>query len=301
MTNDNPLALTIKRFGIDEIEAGSLQSTFQQFLTAAQVWDEKAKAITVTVGEDKEGIRKAREIRLELRQIRIAVEKRRVDLKAESLRRGQAIDAVANFIKSFIEPLEDHLQKQEDFVKLQIEAATRKRTEEREAKLAALGLAPNLYKTDTMTEEEFLAVLEREQKIREDFLKKQKEEAEEKERMRAENERLRKEASENTRKLNEEAAARRKIEEEARVQREALERRDKEARKKLVEEDIERQRIEREKQTAPDRQKLAELAGQLAAFEFPEVTSREAAHVIQHCVDDLAALSQFVKTKSVSL
>ena len=48
----------------------------------------------------------AREGRLFLAQKRIDVEKARKALKEQSLRKGQAIDAIAKFLTSLIEPTE---------------------------------------------------------------------------------------------------------------------------------------------------------------------------------------------------
>lgn len=53
--------------------------------------------------------------------MRIEIEKTRKSLKEQSLRKGQAIDAIARFLTSLISPIEDHLRLQEDFLKIQEE------------------------------------------------------------------------------------------------------------------------------------------------------------------------------------
>ena len=64
--------------------------------------------------------KKARSMRLQLKEIRIKTEKKRVFLKEDSKKKGQAIDAVAKIIKSMITPTEEHLKLQEDFVKIKL-------------------------------------------------------------------------------------------------------------------------------------------------------------------------------------
>jgi hypothetical protein len=78
--------------------------------------------------------KKAREWRLTIKNIRVDCEKVRKNLKEESLRKGRAIDGMANVIKYLIAPIEEHLDNQEKFVERQeqqrIEALRQKRVSE---------------------------------------------------------------------------------------------------------------------------------------------------------------------------
>src|SRR5262249_42943564 len=71
--------------------------------------------IVVTDENDKRGMKLARDSRLALREIRVNAEKARKRLKEDSLRRGKAIDGIANVLKALIEPIEAHLLEQESF------------------------------------------------------------------------------------------------------------------------------------------------------------------------------------------
>jgi hypothetical protein len=77
---------------------------------------EKAKNVKVATVEDVDAMTEARKIRLDLRSIRVNVEKKRKELKDDVLLQGRAIDGFANIIKAKIIPVEKLLQDQEDFV-----------------------------------------------------------------------------------------------------------------------------------------------------------------------------------------
>lgn len=68
-------------------------------------------AITINGVEDKENYQKVKIAAMTLQQMRKAIEERRKALKEESLRRGQAIDKMANQLKGLITPTEDRLKK----------------------------------------------------------------------------------------------------------------------------------------------------------------------------------------------
>jgi len=67
---------------------------------------------------DKKGAAEARVARLEVRQVRLDVEKHRKILKADALEWGQKVDGEARRLKGLLEPIELHLQEQEDIVRL---------------------------------------------------------------------------------------------------------------------------------------------------------------------------------------
>src|SRR5687768_4533866 len=111
---DNPLALQVSQSQISDSESAVLLQTFEPFFREAQQWRNKAMAIQVTCAEDVLRISEARKARLALKEIRVNVEKRRKELKEESLRKGKAIDGMANVVKFLIVPIEEHLEKQEN-------------------------------------------------------------------------------------------------------------------------------------------------------------------------------------------
>jgi DNA repair exonuclease SbcCD ATPase subunit len=157
-------------------EEGILVAKFEDYDKIAEKWKEECKTIIVTDGSQTALINRAREGRLILRDKRINIEKTRKILKEESLRKGQAIDKVAKYLKELIEPLEDYLDKQENFAiyKAQAEAAEaaekarveRERLDILEATRKSIA-APyrNYWTTEeysfrTMSEANFLTIME---------------------------------------------------------------------------------------------------------------------------------------------
>lgn len=96
-----------------------LLDNFSNFFSQAAQWEAKAKTIKVTDESQTADMKLARVGRLELRQMRISVEKKRKELKEQSLREGKAIDGIANALKAAIIPIEEYLDKQENFIKIQ--------------------------------------------------------------------------------------------------------------------------------------------------------------------------------------
>lgn len=86
--------------------------------------------INVEVEGDEDGQKAAREMRLQLRAIRIECEKTRKREKQYILVSGRAVDAIANAIKSVIEPLEERMKGFEEFdERLKAERLANLRTE----------------------------------------------------------------------------------------------------------------------------------------------------------------------------
>lgn len=103
----------------------TVQDHFAPFEAQANIWLEKAKQIKVTDESQVDLMKGAREARLALSKIRIAIESTRVELKDEYLRKGNSIQAVANKLRDMIVPIEKMLQEQEDFKKVQEEKRKR--------------------------------------------------------------------------------------------------------------------------------------------------------------------------------
>lgn len=152
----------IEETGLEKSTAMQLKSVFNSMFGEADKWIAKAQAINVTDCSQVSEMKKARELRLELRAIRCEAETKRKALKADALLKGKAIDGIANVLKALIEPVETHLQEQEDFAKI-VEA---KRQQELFAERLRLISAydPDIYSkggTDfgTMSQDMFDAML----------------------------------------------------------------------------------------------------------------------------------------------
>jgi len=173
---------------VNQETAVALKDAFNPQFQKAKELEEAAKAIVITSEEQTDLMEQARTMRLSLKDIRVNTEAMRKELKAESLRKGKAIDGVANIIKFLIVPIEEHLQKQEDFIKVRQEEKIRKRLEDRISKIESLEADTSIYNVAEMTDEAFgflVETLEKQLKEREGIAKKQEED-------RIENERLEK-------------------------------------------------------------------------------------------------------------
>ena len=121
MTTDEMISQALERYSLTDAAIASLS---------------EACLIMVVDGEDdKAGHDIVRAARLSVKAQRVLVEKTRKDLKADALAYGKAVDGEAKRIRLLLEPIEAHLQEQEDIV---AGAAARREEVEKAAKLALL-------------------------------------------------------------------------------------------------------------------------------------------------------------------
>lgn len=118
----NTLQVIISESNLEEAKAQSLLEQFQGYMEIAQEWEARAKTIVVTDETQTDAMKLARTGRLLLREKRVAIERRRKELKESALREGQAIDKAAKFLKGLIEPIELYLDQQEHFVEIREKA-----------------------------------------------------------------------------------------------------------------------------------------------------------------------------------
>lgn len=324
------LIVVAQESGLDENKVQSLLSKFGESFKAAQHIAGEVKSIVVTDENQLEEMKTAREARLELKNIRVAVEHTRKELKEQSLREGKAIDGMANIIKALVIPIEEHLEKQEKFAENLAKARQQKLETERLEILLGLTDDPYMYKYDVMDSTSFdklVASLKREKaeleaaarKAEAERIAEEKRLREEQEETRKENERLKAEAE----KREAEIEAERKVEaekqakidaenqlkirqerEKAEAERqkvEALEAEKKardelEARKKAEQEEAERKAL-----LAPDKSKLLEFANQIDSIQLPNVQNREAGKLLDETQDFLTRISKNLRNKAKEL
>ena len=130
-------------------------------MAIAQVREEYM-ALTVTGPQDQDGYRSAEVALKKVVRMRTSVEKKRKELKADSVRYGKAVDGEARRIRELIEPIEEHLKKQCDIVRLeearqQVAAENARRDEVNGwvRELSELGCPFDLPALQRMTPEEF--------------------------------------------------------------------------------------------------------------------------------------------------
>lgn len=201
----------------------NIEESFTQFFAEAEKWRKQALEIRITDASQTTEMKLARTIRLALRQVRVAAEKKRKELKEDALRMGKAIDGANNMLLAAIEPLERHCKEQEEFAERLAEEQRQKLiTERREALQPFLQPGHPLPALDSMDEAQFTKFLddmrmlhdarEREAKrIEAERVAREAAEAAEKERLRQEAEKLAREKAE----AEEKAKAAEKAREEA--------------------------------------------------------------------------------------
>ena len=86
--------------------------------STAVIADLAAKYLPLKVQglNDKHGLAVVHDARMEIKGLRVDVEKRRVELKAGALKYGRDVDAEAKRLTALLEPIETHLEKQEQIV-----------------------------------------------------------------------------------------------------------------------------------------------------------------------------------------
>ena len=191
---------------IEKTKLDYITEKFSEFTTIATEWSEKANAIVVTDESQIDLMKQAKEGRLILKAKRIEIEKTRKSLKEQSLNEGRLIDGLAKTLTLLVEPAEKHLELQERFVEIQDQKRKAELKAERYKLMLPYAeiIDPDTLQLDIITEEAFAGILkyakssleakiefERLAKIEQE--QKQKVEAEEKENLRLENERLRQE------------------------------------------------------------------------------------------------------------
>lgn len=218
--------------------------------------------LTISGVEDREGLKAVHDARMEVKQIRINVEKSRKELKASALEFGRRVDAEAKRVTSLITPIEKHLEDQEFAIEAEKERiktakleAERAALNERLEKLAQVGATINPLEVQSMSDETFASVLaERtalfETEIAKKLSEQQAREAEEA-RIAAERAKMEAERAELERMRAEHEAA-------AKAQREAQERAERGRLARIAAEEREREQIAR----AAEEARLARIAAE---------------------------------------
>lgn len=195
---------------------------YSEFVVSAVALCEEAGKISVTSETDTAEMAKAKDLRKKIQKVRTSSDALRKELKDESLRKGQFIDAIYREIEKAVKPVEKALEESERYAEIQQE---RRRSELEAVRLDEIrdylppeenGSVANL-RLGEISEQAFSALksglkaqAEEREKFAEEQRRKQKEEEEAREReskrIREENDRLRAQA-EVDRKAREEAEA----------------------------------------------------------------------------------------------
>lgn len=257
---------------------------------------ERYLALKIKDAKDKAGLDAVHKARMIVKNHRIAIDKRREELKADSIAYGRRIESEAKRLMGLLAPIEEHLLSEEKRVKdeeerikrekmeaerLKAEAEARAAREAEEARIAAEREELERQRAAMRAEQERLDAIRREQDAaahaeRERLAEIERKQREESARIEAEKKRLADAENERQRQIELEEA-KRTAAEKARAETEA--------RLKREQEEAEKIRIEAERRVAeetaraeamrPDVEKIQAFAGTLRAIQFPEVTSGE--------------------------
>uniref|UniRef100_A0A6M3XS99 Uncharacterized protein n=1 Tax=viral metagenome TaxID=1070528 RepID=A0A6M3XS99_9ZZZZ len=297
--------------------------------------------LTVKDIDDKEGFEAVHSARMVVKGKRIAVEKQRKDFKADALDFGRRVDTEAKKIFSLLEPIEGHLQEQEDVVinerkriQAEKEAAEQARIQDMIDSLALVGCIMPFFDLATMTDEAFTVLyaekkaafeaeqsriaeekrleierLEKERLEREAEAKRLADERAELDKIKAEQEAERKRLKEEQDKID---AEKRKAEriafekqalENARIAAEKAtkEKAEREAAEKVAAEAKAKDEAERAEKLRPDREKLLSFANSLLEIRAPEVSDTRAQGVADTAIAEIYRIANRIIKQSKDL
>jgi hypothetical protein len=155
----NELANIAESSALSQPKVQQLLSQFGAPYQEASKIAAEAKEIIVVDENDTVNMGKARSARLELKNIRVTIEKKRKELKEESLREGKAIDGMANIIKAFIIPVEQHLEEQEKLAERKEAERKHQRHLERIKQLSPFVNDISVYSLEDMSQEAYVELL----------------------------------------------------------------------------------------------------------------------------------------------
>lgn len=308
--------------GLEPVQAKSLLDNFGDYFVKAHKLTTKAKSINVTDVSQVDEMQEARELRIELKNLRVEADKTRILLKEGYLRGGNAVQEIFNDIKKIVKPEEDRLLDQEKFAQRIKEAEEEKNEQERINKLSQYVEDVSVFKlhpTELSTEsfekllksskESYDSKIEAEKKVEADRIASEKAEREAQEKIRQENIKLKaeaetrekelvKERAEQQAKLDAERKAREVIEEKVRLDKLAEEQKLKAEAEKI--EAIKKAEIDAEikKQTAPDKSKLFIVSADLEVYKLPIVNSHDAKIILNEFNRRLQDLSQWLNNET---
>jgi len=257
-TQTNELIQVVESNNLEATTAKTLKESFLPFFEQAEAWKSKAHELVVTDVSQTREMKMAREARLALKDIRVSADKKRKELKEDSLRYGKAVQGVYNVIEYLIAPIEKHLEEQEKFAEIQEAKQREILKSEREAEISAYSeFVPFGLDFGRMSEDDYqktlngakLQLQQKEDAIKQaeaERIAREKAVAEERERMRIENEKL-------------------KAEREAREKEIAAERAKVESERKVAEEKARKEREEAELKLKAEREASAKLEAELKA------------------------------------
>jgi hypothetical protein len=275
------------------------------------------RSLEVTDLTDSETIKAVTKAHIEVKSIRVQIEKTRKDLKADALEWGRTVDSQAKRLTALIQPIEDRLRFEREKPEVEKqrllaerESADRLRLQERVEKLNAVGgeigdleelkiMTPEAFETKLVAEVAAGLQRKHEREIAENLAKIEANRIEterqaEAEKQRAElelrNDQIRQQQAELAELKRQQAerdqAERERLEAEAEKQRLA-EQAERERLAEQARQQLEAERVAREEELKPVREQLAKLADKLRNTTVPK-SLEEYRSRVQHILEDAA-------------
>ena len=116
--DNKQLQVIVKESGLQKTEAEEILETFNNIFALVGEWEKEAFDINITHESQIVDMQRAGVGRKVIQRVRLDLEKERKRKKENSLRRGQTIDAIAKVYRTILEPIEDHLDKQEHYIEI---------------------------------------------------------------------------------------------------------------------------------------------------------------------------------------
>jgi hypothetical protein len=149
----------IEKENVEPETSLSIQKNFVDYFNMVDEFAKKAGMIKVTDSSQKTDMQMARVLRLALRDIRIKADKKRKELKEDSLRYGKAVQGVYNVLEYMIIPIEKTLEEQENFIEIQAEKIRLELRQKRlEHSACVFEYMPIGIDLGTITEEQYLVI-----------------------------------------------------------------------------------------------------------------------------------------------
>lgn len=141
IVDESPGAALARVVGpLEPSKAAIVRDAFASMFTAVEEWQAEASQLTVTAEGQGGKEKRARLLRLEIREKRVLLDKRRKAMKEGILLEGKAIDGAFHIFEAMAAPLEAHLKEQETFTE-RAEGARRDALKQaRDEALRALGV-----------------------------------------------------------------------------------------------------------------------------------------------------------------
>lgn len=316
---ETSLVEIVEQNGLEKTQAQTILDQFSGFFEQAKTLEEEARSIVVTDESQVEDMKRARVARLTLKDIRVNAEKVRKALKEDSLRKGKAIDGIANVIKALVVPIEEYLESQERFAEFRETERKEKKLAERVSLLQQYVPDTNMYNLKEMSDDGFEQLLvsskaareaqiAAEEKAERDRLAKEKAEREENERIRIENEKLRADAlaKKNADELAEKERIKEREAQQAKIDAEAKKAREAEEKLEEIQKEKEKAKVEaeekqRQEKLAPEKDKLFAYAESIKSLKGPEGLSLAGQKVVENVEKKMLELSQYVKDQLKNL